>query len=58
MRWHHDAMDLNLGKFWEMVRDREAGRAVDHRVTKSWTQLGNCTTAMFLPCLLSGEFSL
>ena len=40
MRWHHDAMDLNLGKFWEMVRDREAGCAVDHRVTKSWTQLG------------------
>ena len=25
---------------------------------KSWTQLGNWTAAMFLPCLLSGEFLL
>ena len=27
MRWLHgitDAVDMNLGKFWEMVRDREA----------------------------------
>ena len=31
-----DAMDMNLGKLWEMVRDREVwhGAAV-HEVTKS-----------------------
>ena len=36
-----DAMDLNLDKFREMVRDREAWRAAVHEVTKSQTQLGN-----------------
>ena len=34
-----DAMDMNLGKPWEMVRDREAWRAAVHGVTKSWTRL-------------------
>ena len=32
-----DAMDMNLGKLWEMVRDREASRAAVHGVTKSQT---------------------
>ena len=32
-----DAMDMNLGKRWEMVRDREASRAAVHGVTKNWT---------------------
>ena len=43
MRWLEDitsAMDMNLDKFWEMVRDREAWRAAVHEVTKSQTQLG------------------
>ena len=30
-----DAMYMNLGKLWEMVRDREAWRAAVHGVTKS-----------------------
>ena len=34
-----DAMDMNLGKLWEMVRDREAWRATVHGVAKSQTQL-------------------
>ena len=34
-----DAMDMNLGKLWEMVRDREAWHAAVHGVTKSQTQL-------------------
>ena len=34
-----DSMDMNLGKPWEMVRDREAWRAAVHGVTKSWTRL-------------------
>ena len=36
-----NAMDMNLGKLQEMVRDREAWCAAVHGVTKSWTRLGN-----------------
>ena len=36
-----DAMNMNLGKLWEMVSDREAWRAAVHGVAKSWTQLGD-----------------
>ena len=36
-----NAMTVNLGKLWEMVRDREARHAAVHGVTKSGTQLGN-----------------
>ena len=40
MRWPDsitDAMNMNLGKLQEMVRDREAWRAAVHGITKSWT---------------------
>ena len=32
-----DAMDMNLGKLWEMVRDREAWRVAVHVVAKRQT---------------------
>ena len=32
-----DAMDMNLGKLQERVRDREAWRAADHGVAKTRT---------------------
>ena len=45
MRWLNgitDAMDMNLGKLWEMVRDQEACVLQSvHGVAKSQTRLGD-----------------
>ena len=40
-----DSRDMNLGKLQEMVKDKEAWRAAGHGVAKSWTKLGDWTTA-------------
>ena len=50
-----DAMNLNLGKLWKMVRDKEAWLAAVPGVTKSRTWLGDWTTTTMtfkISCLL------
>ena len=42
--WHYQFSGYELGKLWEMVRDREGWRATVPGITKSWTQLGDWTT--------------
>ena len=44
MRWLNgitNAMDMNLSKLQEIVKDSEALHAAVHEVTKSWTRLSD-----------------
>ena len=34
-----NSMDMNLGKLWEMVKDREAWHAAGHGFTQIWNDL-------------------
>ena len=46
MRWSDgitESMDINLSKLREILKDREAWRAVVHEVTKSRTRLSDLT---------------
>ena len=35
VRRHHDSVDINLSKFWEIVKDREAWHAAVHEIAKT-----------------------
>ena len=48
-----NAVNVNLGKLREMVRDREACSAAVHGVTKNWTQFINRTTTILLVRVLN-----
>ena len=62
MRWLdsiNDTMNMNLGKLWEMVKDRKAWRAAVHGVIELDTTepLNNTTTTRFQARAFSPEFS-
>ena len=44
MRWSDnitDSMDMNLSKFWEIVKDRKAWSVAVHGITNSQTGLSD-----------------
>ena len=61
MRWLDsisDSMNMNLNKFWEIVKDRGAWRAAVHGVAKSQTWLSDWTTTTLPITLLMDSYIL
>ena len=57
MRWLDgitNAMNMNLGKLWEMLRDRKVWCAAVHGVSKSQTKVRDSTTASLVPMSIQG----
>ena len=52
-----DAMNMNLGKLQETVRDGEAWSAAIHGVAKNWTRLSNWTTIRTARCKGAGKMT-
>ena len=51
MRWldsTSDPINMNLSKLWEIVEDREARCAAVRGVTKSWTQLSDWKSTIYI----------
>ena len=49
--WHHRLIDMSLSRVQERVNDRGATYAAVHVVTKSRSQLSNCTTTTKKPII-------